>query len=693
MSTTDSFPRQQARTQRFTLGAPRNVTVAPDGSRVAFLRAAGPEDALTSLWVLDVTSGTERVVADPTALLSGDPVDLPPEERVRRERARESAAGITAYATDAAHGVVAAALAGQLVVGDLVAGTASMVPVPSAVIDPRPDPTGTRVAWSDGRQLWLLDLADPSGARVLAGEADPEVRWGVAEFAAAEEMDRFRGYWWAPDGSALLATRVDDSPVQRWWIADAAHPDRRPIEVAYPAAGTPNAEVSAWILGLDGERTEVTWERDALPYLAEATWDDHGPLLALHPRDQRSIEVRGADPRSGATEALWIDHDDAWVERAPGTPARLADGRVVMCSDADDHRRLVVGGRPVTPDDLHVRAVAHVGDERVVFTANPIDDATGTSVWRWSDAGIEQLTADDGVHTAVVGGDTIVVRRASLDDHAPVVSVVGGPVIGGGVATPLVNPNVTIRHVGERRLATALVLPHDLPEGSRLPVLLDPYGGPHAQRVVQAQSAYLTSQWFADQGFAVVVIDGRGTPGRGSEWERGIRGDLAGPVLEDQIDGLLALAAEDPRLDLTRVAIRGWSFGGYLAALAVLRRPDVFHAAIAGAPVTEWRLYDTFYTERYLGDPEADASIYDASSLLPDAPKLARPLLLLHGLADDNVVAAHTLQLSSALLSAGRPHQVLPLTGVTHMANQEDVAENLLLLQLDFLRSALKLQP
>ncbi len=691
MSVPDSFPRQQARTQRFTLGAPRNVTVAPDGSRVAFLRAAGPEDALTSLWVLDVAAGTERVVADPAALLAGDPTDLPPEERVRRERARESAAGITGYATDASHRVVAAALAGQLVVADLEAGTASLVPVASAVIDPRPDPTGTRVAWVDGRQLWVLELADPTRARVVAGEDDPEVRWGVAEFAAAEEMDRFRGYWWAPDGSALLATRVDDTPVQRWWIADPTHPDRSPTEVAYPAAGTPNADVSAWILRIDGERTEVTWDRDALPYLAEAAWDDHGPLVALHPRDQRSIEVRGADPRSGATEALWTDRDDAWVERAPGTPARLADGRVVVCSDADGRRRLVVGGTPVTPEDLHVRGVAHVGDDRVVFTANPIDDATGTSVWRWTDDSLEQLTADDGVHSAVVGGDTIVVRRVSLDSHAPVVSLVGGPVVAGDVATPLVTPNVTIRHVGERRLATALLLPHDVPDDARLPVLLDPYGGPHAQRVVQARSAYLTSQWFADQGFAVVVIDGRGTPGRGSEWERGIHRDLAGPVLEDQIDGLLALAAEDPRLDLSRVAIRGWSFGGFLAALAILRRPDVFHAAIAGAPVTEWRLYDTFYTERYLGHPDTDAAIYDASSVLPDAAKLERPLMLLHGLADDNVVAAHTLQLSSALLSAGRPHQVLPLTGVTHMANQEDVAENLLLLQIAFLRDALGL--
>jgi dipeptidyl-peptidase 4 len=220
-------------------------------------------------------------------------------------------------------------------------------------------------------------------------------------------------------------------------------------------------------------------------------------------------------------------------------------------------------------------------------------------------------------------------------------------------------------------------------------VLLDPYGGPHGQRVVAAHNAYLTSQWFADQGFAVVITDGRGTPGLGSEWERAVHRDLAGPVLEDQVDALHALAKDHPELDLDRVAIRGWSFGGYLAALAVLRRPDVFHAAIAGAPVTEWRLYDTHYTERYLGNPTEDSEPYDRSSLLLDAHRLERPLLLIHGLADDNVVAAHTLQLSSALLEAGRPHQVLPLSGVTHMTPQEVVAENLLKLQLAFLRDAL----
>ena len=165
--------------------------------------------------------------------------------------------------------------------------------------------------------------------------------------------------------------------------------------------------------------------------------------------------------------------------------------------------------------------------------------------------------------------------------------------------------------------------------------------------------------------------------------------DLATGVLDDQVDGLQAAAERCPELDLDRVAIRGWSFGGYLAALAVLRRPDVFHAAIAGAPVTEWRLYDTHYTERYLGDPNVQPQVYDASSLLPLAPLLTRPLLLVHGLADDNVVAAHTLQLSSALLAAGKPHEVLPLVGVTHMTPQEVVAENLLLHQLEFLQRSL----
>jgi dipeptidyl-peptidase 4 len=205
-----------------------------------------------------------------------------------------------------------------------------------------------------------------------------------------------------------------------------------------------------------------------------------------------------------------------------------------------------------------------------------------------------------------------------------------------------------------------------------------------------ASRAHLKPQWYADQGFAVVVADGRGTPGRGPAWERSVRHELAAVTLQDQVDALAAVAERYPDdLDTDRVGFIGWSYGGYLAAMAVLRRPDVFHAAVAGAPVTDVRLYDTFYQERYLGHPDDNPDVYDRNSLIDDAPNLRRPLLIVHGTSDDNVVFAHSLRLSSALLAAGRPHSVLPLSGVTHMTPQEVVAENLELVQIGYLKESL----
>jgi dipeptidyl-peptidase-4 len=255
---------------------------------------------------------------------------------------------------------------------------------------------------------------------------------------------------------------------------------------------------------------------------------------------------------------------------------------------------------------------------------------------------------------------------------------------------PGVEPRPLWLTVGERRLRAALLLPSDHQPGTRLPVLLDPYGGPHAQRVLHSGNAFLTSQWLADQGFAVLVADGRGTPGRGPAWEKEVAGRLAEVTLADQVDALHAVAAEHPDLDLDRVAIRGWSFGGYLSALAVLRRPDVFHAAVAGAPVTDWSLYDTHYTERYLGKPRDEPALYERNSLIADAAELRRALLIVHGLADDNVFVAHSLRLSSALLAAGRVHTFLPLVGATHMTPQaEEVAENLMLVQVEWIKREL----
>ncbi|MBW0109863.1 S9 family peptidase [Pseudonocardia oceani] len=686
----DSFPRRQARTRRFTLGAPRGLTVSPDGTRVVFLRSRGGTDPVTCLWVLDVASGREHLVAD--ARLLGEDGDLPAEERARRERSREQAGGIVGYSTDRAVTTAAFSLAGQLHVADLAGGAPPRhLPSPGGVIDPHPDPLGRRVAYVSAGALHVHDLA--SGATTtLARPEGPDVTHGLADFVAAEEMGRMRGFWWSPDGDRLAVARVDTSPVQRWHIADPENPGRTPAVVAYPAAGTPNALVGLEVIGLDGTRVPVSHGDDE--YLVRVTWGVHGLLVTTAPRDQTALRTLRVDPRTGEAATVHEQTDPAWVDVVPGVPAHTASGALVTVEARDGAHRLVVDGQAVTPSAVQVREVVDVDEDVVLFRAST--DPVSVGLWTWDRDGLVEVATTPGVHAGRRAGATTVVTSGDLQSDGARTVVRRGEVertITSLAEAPGLEPVVALFEVGERGLRTAVLLPSWHTPGTKLPVLMDPYGGPHAQRVTALRAAHLTSQWFADQGFAVVVVDGRGTPGRGPEFEKAVHGDLASPVLEDQVDALHAVAASLPDLDLTRVGIRGWSFGGYLAALAVLRRPDVFHAAVAGAPVTDWGLYDTHYTERYLGHPAQDPDAYAHSSLIADAPSLARPLLLVHGLADDNVVAAHTLRLSSALLAAGRPHSVLPLSGVTHMTPQEVVAENLLLLQVQFLRTALGLPP
>ncbi|WP_446041929.1 prolyl oligopeptidase family serine peptidase [Streptomyces sp. SID1121] len=743
-----SFPRQYARTQRFTLGAPRAFTVSPDGARVVFLRSADGTDRVNRLWVLDLDAGTaagggpaERIAADPVTLLAGATERLSAEERARRERSREGSAGIVGYAVDGAVELAAFALSGRLFAAELRAGTARALPVRGPVIDPRPSPDGRHIAYTVRGALRVVG-ADGEGDRALAAPGDGEdpenVSYGRAEFVAAEEMDRSRGYWWSPESDRLLVARVDTAPVHRWWTADPAHPDREPVKAAYPAAGTPNAEVRLFLVdlhgpaggaespdspassaGVDGERTEdrggqrtenaggerteVTWDRARHPYLARVHWSSAGaPLLLVQSRDQTSELYLAVDPATGATRTVHRDEDPAWLELFPGTPAWAPDGRLVRIADEGGARVLVVGDRALTGGQLQLGAVLDIGEHDVLVSASAGEEAaepeTGeVHVYRVNELGVERFSAGAGVHSAVRSGRVTVLVSARPNAAGLSAQVFRDGKQVASVASyaeqPVLTAAVTLTEGGARRIPCAVLLPTGYQESDgRLPVLLDPYGGPHGRRVLAAHNAHLTSQWFADQGYAVVVADGRGTPGRSPAWEKAVKDNFV-LTLDDQIEALQDLAGRFP-LDTGRVAIRGWSYGGYLAALAVLRRPDVFHAAVAGAPVTDWRLYDTHYTERYLGTPDGAPEVYAANSLVTDdglsAPENpARPLMLIHGLADDNVVAAHTLRLSSALLEAGRPHEVLPLTGVTHMTPQEQVAENLLLLQVDFLKRSL----
>ncbi len=693
-----SLPRLYALTRRFSLGVPGQITVSADGATVIFLRTRGGTDPVSCLWALDCQTGQERLIADPLVLLAGTDEELPEQERIRRERTRQTSSGIVSYAADDAGDLIAFALSGQLWTARLSDGDVRRLPAAWPVVDPRPDPAGRLVAYVHRGALRVIG-ADGTADAPVAGPGDDHVTWGLAEHVAGESMGRHRGYWWSPDGRHLLVARADTAMVQRWYIANPAEPARPPAAFPYPAAGTANAEVSLWIANLEAAGaapTPVDWDNKAHEYLTSAGWDAAGPYAAVQTRDQREVLVLGIGAEDGATRVLAGQHDDAWVTLVPELPSRTASGVLLTSGDLDDTRRLLADGRPVTPPGLQLEAVLAVDGERVLFTTS---DAEPTQIHLCAyepRAGVTRLSDVPGVHSGTGSAGITVLVSGSTDWPGTRVTVRSGRQtheIDSFAHVPDLRPRMELLRLGPRGLRAALFLPSWHRQGGPpLPVLMDPYGGPAARKVLaELDAGAYVSQWFAEQGFAVLVTDGRGTPGRGPSWERAIYLDVAGPALADQVEALEAAAALRDDLDRSKVAIRGWSFGGFLAALAVLRRPDVFHAAVAGAPVTDHRLYDTHWRERHLGHPREHPEAYDRSALIPDAAALSRPLLLIHGLADDNVVAAHTLRLSAALLAAGRPHEVLPLPSATHHVSDAAVIENLLWHQLGFLRRALGL--
>ena len=760
-STPDTFPRQYARTRRFSLGEPRSFRMSTDEQRILFLRSAGGSDPVQKLWLLDHvgTAWTERLLVDPVTLVdAGDDENLPPAERARRERLREQASGITAYDVDTNATFAVFAMSGALHLCTIQTGAVRKLATPEGAYDPRISPDGTRVAFVADNALHVIATTEGATSRQVIGDADENVSWGVADFIAGEELDRYRGFWWSPDSKQILVSRVDNNPVNIWWIADPSDPASAPRKHRYPAAGTANALVTLAIVNVETNNVETTsiettdpvevgwansptWSHEAWPYFVQASWTPSGCTAVLMNRAQTTQRIVDIDPTTGSLRVLHETTDPTWVELVPGTPARLTADRLVttICAHSEPRDPAGASGpddpeqtcslalkdtdglRPLTPANMQVRRVAHADQTRVIIAvtaSRPLEPAydyleieADTGAVHLIEvpldgSGLRRIAggADVGMHDAVAIGDHVsVIRSASTNRTRAELRVTRSgtteAMVKSFAEVALVHPKPIFFRFGPRQVPCALFLPSN-PAGpanptnpgnppTKIPVLLDPYGGPHAQRVVQARNPHTTSQWFADQGFAVLVIDNRGTPGPGPLYEKAAHHDFTKCVLDDQVAGLHEAAARFPQLDLTRVAIRGWSFGGFLAAMAVLERPDVFHTAVVGAPVTEWRLYDTAYTERYLGHPDDNPGVYDANSVLTKAHQATRPMMLIHGLADDNVVCAHTLRFSGLLLAHGKPHEVLPLSNVTHMTPQEEVAENLLKLQVEFIRRSL----
>jgi dipeptidyl-peptidase-4 len=718
----DPVLRQLAETRKFQNGSPNSLKMDRSGAHVFFLRS--PADSpVQSLNVFEVDAGQARELLSADALLKGTTQQLTPAERAQLERRRVAARGLVSYQLSEDGKTVVAPLSGRLYrvdVGGLLGGrtveqSVKMLP-PTGALDPRLSPDAKLVSYVKSGDLYVLDLAGGKERRLTTGGSD-RLTHGLAEFVAQEEMDRYDGAWWSPDSKQIAFEESDTRGVETFTLGDPAHPELPFQMVSYPRPGKPNAKVRLGIVPVagSGKTVWVKWDAEKYPYLTQVKWPRRGVFtIYVMDRVQQHALLLGVDPKTGATKTVLEEEDPAWINlqqfgperRGEPLPLWLPDGSAFFwvterngALEAEirsaDGRRL---GSWVRPDQQLFRILGYdVAERALYYQASP--ESPDLVVMRVRDGGNpERVVGQPGERVQVTGmiaedGPTRVVSietPTSLPDWS--VFDRGGRFIGripAARATPLRTPAPEFRKLGQQGFWSYVLRPRDARPGQKLPTIVSIYGGPHANHVTSSARSLLSDQWLADQGFLVVGFDNRGTPRRGREWERAIRNNFAGVVIEDQVAALQLLAQQVPELDMARVGITGWSFGGYASALAVLRRPDVYKAAVAGAPVTDYRNYDTFYTERYLGLPDAPGDVYEKNSTLPLAPGLERPLLLVHGTTDDNVFFLHSLQLSDRLFRAGRVHQFLPLSGFTHMVADPVMQESLARRSVEFFRSAL----
>lgn len=671
--------REILETRSYTAGTPKSVEIASDGARVAFLRT-GPRDADSALYVFDVASGTTRRVA------GGERDELTVEEATRRERQRITTSGIAWYRLSEDGRLALIPRAGISVV-DLETGASRPVPGAEGAVDPRFSPDGRLVAYVKDHDLHVADLASGTFRPVTSG-GTAEIHHGAAEFVAQEEMGRHSGYAWSPDSRFLLYQETDERPVEVFHIADPADPARKPLAFRYPRAGRANAVVRVGIVPAGGGASRwIAWDRERFPYLARMSWSRNAPpTLLVQSRDQREEILLAADPATGTTRELLRETDGAWINLHDGVPRWLPDGSgFLWISEADGETRLHLRradgslARVLNPGDaFRLRSLVHVDARRGAAVVQGSADPKTNHLWElpFDGAAPRPLTSGRGEHEGVFAkaSGTYAVTSQSLE-APPLVTVFRADGTPAGVlpsdSVPLPSPpNVAFLRASD--LEAAVVLPRDFVPGRKVPVLVWIYGGPSEGEVRDsiAGSEFVRLQAMADRGWIVFTADNRGIANRGRAFERAIRGDLATPLLEDQVRALRDAAARVPEMDLGRVGIYGWSYGGYAAALAVAARGDVFHAAVAGAPVVDWLDYDTHYTERYLGLPADNPEGYRKSSVLAYASGLTRPLLIVHGTADDNVYFLHSLRLADALFRLGKPVELAPIANTTHLARR-----------------------
>jgi dipeptidyl-peptidase 4 len=683
-SDSDHYLQALAETQNFSLGRPIEAMPTADGKSVIFLRSDSPRDRTTNLYRFDVVSGQTEQLAAPEKLLADQSGTLSPEEKMRQERTRTKVTGITSFALSEDGDQVAFTLPSALFVYRL--GIKRLVKLKTGAgneIDPHFSPDGRKIAYVRDYNLFVYDLETDQEHAITTGATEAN-SCGLAEFVAQEEMDRRKGFWWLENSKKIIYQVNDSTKVEVWYVGDPSAPQNPPYPSRYPRPGKDNVDVRLAIANPDhaGNKSEsepatwIQWDSNKYPYLVRVSPSKFGPLtITVETRDQHELALLEVNPETGATRPLLKEVDPDWVNIDQSVPEWLPSHEFVWTSERNGAWQLELRhpdgslDRVVVPPEKGLLHFTGVTGSYLFFLA--AKDPSESELWRANPNNTELTKLAGGFHSVSLsenGGSVLADTVRAPDALAKtLVRRSDGAVLGelpSVAEQPPYYPRIEFSDESSQFLSS-MVRPRNFDESKKYPVIVDVYAGPGYNRVQKIAEPYLMDQWLADQGYIVVSFDGRGTPGRGRDWERAIYQKFGEIPLADQVSALTNFAAKHPELDLTRVGITGWSFGGYMSALAVLRRPDVFKAAVAGAPVTDWLDYDTQYTERYLGLP--GEAVYATSSLIGDASTLGRPLLIIHGTADDNVYFRHSLKLIDAFEKSGCSFQFLPIVGSTHM--------------------------
>ena len=691
------FLKTYYETRGYSLGQPVQPTLTSNGKAVLFLRAKSSTDPKMSLYQLDVESGKTTELVTPEDLLHGQEEKLSDEEKARRERQRIIASGISNFKLDPNEQRLLIQFSGKLYVIERQSKKVDELPFQGSITDAKWSPDGRYISYVRDHDIYVWYSRLQRVMEVTRGGTATKTH-GVAEFVAQEEMDRNTGYWWSPDSTHIAYTEADHEGVETWDIADPSKPGTGVRKQFYPRPGEKNVQVRLGIKSL--RQPDTVWvDPDWIDYeyLAAVHWDKLGGLtMQIQNRTQNVHKLLRVNPDDGSVTELLTEEVPTWFNINQSVPKWVDENRFLWISDVagDSQLQLVDATTNQRKDLVHedaqvirvLKLIPETGgpDAKVLVQAGrgamastpwlvPIEGDPKEKIILIMDDISSMQVSDDMETRLLTYGDEKQWPQTRVQlpngDSVELPSIAKKP--------PFI-PNVEIEKLGDQW--TAIVTPKDFDKSKKYPVIVDVYGGPHHNHVTASMRSYMIPQWLADHGFIVVAIDNRGTPDKGRDWEGAIYKKFGAIPLEDQVKGLQLLGKKHPEMDLERVGIVGWSFGGYMAANAVLREPEHFHAAVAGAPVTDWYDYDTHYTERYMGVPTVPSvkKAYEDSSLLPLAKNLQRPLLLVHGTADDNVYFRHTVRLADALFRAGKEFEMLPLAGITHMVSADaKVAEQL----------------